>query len=584
MSFVWLLVAMAPAAAAVVLLVSRAARRHALDLAAIAPVVAIIPWLLPERPAPLELEWLLLGTRLGLDATSEPFLLLTVLVWGAAGLYARGYLVGDERRVRYAVFHLLTLAGNLGAVLALDVASFYLGFALMSFAAFGIVVHAGTRLARRAGRVYIAMAVAGEAVLVVAFLLAVDAAGGLEIDLMPAAVAGSPSRDLVIGLLLAGFGIKVGALPLHVWLPLAHPVAPTPGSAILSGCLIKIGLLGWMRFLPLGEASLAGWGNLLIVVGLVATFVGVLIGLTERDPKVVLAYSSISQMGIINVAVGVGLADASAWAIAGPAALLYALHHGVAKGSLFLGVGVAEAWHGRLARIAVPAGLGLAALALAGAPLTSGAAAKLVLKDTGSLAPGALGGWLDVLLPLTAVTTTLLMARFGWTIHAVRGHAARESAHHGSQLAWPWLLAVGTVAVATWVAATAMDGLPSVEAAASLSALWDGAWPVVVGAALAMGGAIIVRRLRITVPVVAPGDLLVVLERAVRAAHLRPPHLPDPHDPVATLGSRWYGLFADDGARGRLARLEATITRWEVAALVAVALLGVLVIVAGVVA
>jgi formate hydrogenlyase subunit 3/multisubunit Na+/H+ antiporter MnhD subunit len=584
MSVIWLLAAMAPAAAAVVLLVSRAARRHALDVAAAAPFVAIVPWLLPERPAPLELEWLLLGTRLGLDATSEPFLLLTVLVWGAAGLYARGYLAGDERRVRYAVFHLLTLAGNLGAVLALDVASFYLGFALMSFAAFGIVVHAGTRLARRAGRVYIAMAVAGEALLVIAFLLAADAAGGLDIDLMPSAVAGAPSRDLIIGLLLAGFGIKVGALPLHVWLPLAHPVAPTPGSAILSGCLIKIGLLGWMRFLPLGEASLPAWGALLVVLGLVAAFVGVLIGITERDPKVVLAYSSISQMGIINVAVGVGLADAAAWAIAGPAALLYALHHGVAKGSLFLGVGVAESWRGGLARIAVPAGLVLGALALAGAPLTSGAAAKLVIKDTGSLAPGALGGWLDLLLPLTAVTTTLLMARFGWTIRALRTRADLESTHQGARLAGPWLLAVSAAAAATWVAAGIMEGMPSVEAAVSVPALWDGTWPVAIGASVAIGAGIAARRLRIAVPVVAPGDLLIVLERAVRAAHLRPPHLPDPHDPVATLGSRWYGLFADDGARGRLARLESTITRWEVAALAAVALLGVLVLVAGVVA
>jgi formate hydrogenlyase subunit 3/multisubunit Na+/H+ antiporter MnhD subunit len=582
-SLVWLLAALTPAGIAIVVLLSSAGRRRALDLAAFAPLPALVALLLPERPPPAEVEWLLLGTRLGLDATSEPFLLLTVLVWGAAGLYARGYLAEDRRRTRYAVFHLLTLAGNLGAVLALDVASFYFGFALMSFAAFGIVVHVGTRLAGRAGRVYIAMAVAGEALLVMAFLLAVDAAASLNIEAMPAAVAASPSRDLIIGLLLAGFGIKVGALPLHVWLPLAHPVAPTPGSAILSGCLIKIGLLGWMRFLPLGETSLPAWGSLLIVLGLAAAFVGVIIGLTERDPKVVLAYSSISQMGIINLAVGIGLADAAAWSIAGPAALLYALHHGIAKASLFLGVGVAESWRGRLARAAVPIGLLLGALALAGAPLTSGVAAKLVLKETGSLAPGVLAWWLDVLLPLTAVTTTLLMARFGWTVLALRARG-EEPASGRPGLAGPWLTAVFATAAATWVAAGTMEGLPRIEAPLSPAVLWDATWPVMVGALVAVGAAIAARRRRFAVPAIAPGDLLVVLERGVEAAHLQPPHLPDPHDPVATLGSRWYGLFAEDDTRRRLAWLETAITRWEVAALAAIALLGALVLVVGVLA
>jgi formate hydrogenlyase subunit 3/multisubunit Na+/H+ antiporter MnhD subunit len=583
MSVLWLLAVATPLALATLIMLSAPVRRAALGLAAISPLPAVVLLLAPERPAPVELEWLLLGTRLGLDATSEPFLLLTVVVWGLAGLYLRRYLADDPRRVRYAVFHLLTFAGNLGAVLALDVASFYFAFALMSFAAFGIVVHTATRAAVRAGRIYIAMAVIGEALLVIAFLLAVDAAGELGIEAMPGAVAASPSRDLIIGLLFAGFGIKVGALPLHVWLPLAHPVAPTPGSAILSGCLIKIGLLGWMRFLPLGEVSLGAWGAIFIVAGLAAAFVGVVIGLTERDPKVVLAYSSISQMGIINVAVGVGLADAAAWAVAGPAAALYAVHHGIAKGGLFLGVGVVGAWTGRLARVLVPAGLAIGALALAGAPFTSGAAAKLVMKETGVLAPGALSGWLDLLLPLTAVTTTLLMVRF--LVTALRpAQEEAEAAHRVRGLAGPWLAAVVATGTVTWLAAGVMPGLTRVGAALGPGEVWDAAWPVAAGLLVAVGGAIALRRLGIVVPVIAPGDLLVALERAVNAAHLEAPRLPDPHDPVVTLGSRWYGLFAQDHRGRRLARLEARITRWEVAALAVLASVAAIAAIVGILA
>jgi formate hydrogenlyase subunit 3/multisubunit Na+/H+ antiporter MnhD subunit len=579
----WLLMVMAPLALAALILLLGPARRVALDLAAAAPLPALAVVLAPDPPAPVALDWLLLGTRLGLDATNEPFLLLTVIVWSVAGLYLRGYLAEDPRRVRYAVFHLLTFAGNVGAVLALDVVSFYLGFALMSFAAFGIVVHVGSRLARRAGRVYIAMAVVGEALLVIAFLLAVDAAGGLEIEAMPTAVAASPSRDLIIGLLFAGFGIKVGALPLHVWLPLAHPVAPTPGSAILSGCLIKIGLLGWMRFLPLGEVSLPAWGATFIVIGLAAAFIGVLIGLTERDPKVVLAYSSISQMGMVNVAVGVGLADASAWPVAGPAAALYALHHGIAKGGLFLGVGVVGAWTGRLARVVVPAGLALGALALAGAPLTSGAATKLALKEAGSLAPGALAGWLDLLLPLAAVTTTLLMARFLVTVLARRSPEADVPAHP-YRLAGPWIAAVVATAVVTWIATGAMDGLPAVGDTVAAATLWEAAWPVVVGVLVALAAARLLQRLGVVAPVVAPGDLLVALERGFAALHVEAPRVPAPHDPVATIGSRWYGLFAQDDQRRRLARLESWIARWEVAALFVLASVAMLILLVGLLA
>jgi formate hydrogenlyase subunit 3/multisubunit Na+/H+ antiporter MnhD subunit len=118
-----------------------------------------------------------------------------------------------------------------------------------------------------------------------------------------------------------------GVYALHVWLPLAHPVAPTPASAVLSGAMIKAGLLGWLRFLPLGEAATPGWGNVCTIAGLAAAFDGVLVGCTQDNAKTVLAYSSISQMGFMTMAVGVGLTVPAVWTQALTATALYALHH-----------------------------------------------------------------------------------------------------------------------------------------------------------------------------------------------------------------------------------------------------------------
>jgi len=212
----------------------------------------------------------------------------------------------------------------------------------MTFAAYGVIVHVGSAPARRAGKVYIIMALLGEALLICALLLATAAAGGTDLRQIPAAVAASPLRNLIIALVLTGFGVKAGAVPLHLWHPLAHPVAPTPASAVLSGGMIKAGLLGWLRFLHLGEVVLPEWGALCIAVGLATASYGVVVGLTQDEPKTVLAYSSVSQMGFMLTGIGIGLSAPVAWPAALSAVLLYALHHGLAKGALFLGVGVSH--------------------------------------------------------------------------------------------------------------------------------------------------------------------------------------------------------------------------------------------------
>ena len=143
-----------------------------------------------------------------------------------------------------------------------------------------------------------------------------------------------------LALLILGFGLKIGLVPLHVWMPLAYTAAPIPAAAVLSGAAVKAGVIGLIRFLPL-RAALPGWGEALAALGLFSAFYGVAVGITQHNPKTVLAYSSVSQMGLIAAVLGMGLAagdKASALAAA-----FYAAHHVLVKGALFLAVGVVAA-------------------------------------------------------------------------------------------------------------------------------------------------------------------------------------------------------------------------------------------------
>lgn len=462
-----------------------------------------------------ELPWLLLGTRLGIDSTAHPILLFTSLLWLLSGVYAGAYLAGDRARHRFFGFYLAAMSGNLGLILAQDAASFALFFALMSFTTYGLIVHEGTAEVWDAGRVYIALVVLGEALFLAGALGAVAAAGTTDLRLVSAAVARAPERDWILPLIASGLGVKVGVLGLHVWLPPAHSLAPTPASAVLSGAMIKAGLLGWLRFLPLGEAALPAWGATFVGMGLAAAYYGVAVGLTQDHPKSVLAYSSVSQMGLMTVGVGVGLSAPSAWPAALIAVQLYALHHGLNKGALFLGVGRAAPGS------ALRAGLLLPALALAGAPLTGGALAKAALGTAAAMAPGPPFDRLGLPLALAAVGTTLLMARFLWLERAwmVRkaveeGAALKADFPDGpppmatAMLAWTTLVVLA--AILPWPATLSLAP-DAVRKALSPAALWESFWPVaagvlLVGGAVRLGSRIGAER----IPRIPTGDLLVV--------------------------------------------------------------------------
>jgi formate hydrogenlyase subunit 3/multisubunit Na+/H+ antiporter MnhD subunit len=489
-----LVAALAAPLATLAACVSARARSRMPALLALAPLPALAAALLAPGAAPLVLFPPPLRLSLMLDVPGAMLLGTAALLWTAAGAYAGAWLRGDPNAGRFAEWWLLTLAGSLGVFMAADLVSFYLTYSVVSLAAWGLVAHDGGQGSRRAGAVYLALAVLGEAFLLMAFVLMAEAvpSGSLSIRDAVAYLPASPWRDAVLALLILGFGLKIALVPGHGWMPLAYTAAPMPAAAVLSGAAAKAGVIGLVRFLPLGEA-LPGWGEALAAVGLLSAFYGVAVGITQRNPKTVLAYSSVSQMGLVAAVVGMGLAagDADvAWA-----AGFYGAQHVLVKGGLFLAIGVTAVSGARPWPVLLPAAV--LALGLGGLPLTGGYLAKLAVK-------GPLGGGVAATLAaLAAAGSTLLMLHFLRRLAGVEPRG--EMAPAG--LVWPWLaMALASVAV-PWAL------YPTPEALAG-KALWAALWPVLLGALLAAG----LWRWGERLPRPPAGDIVVAGERAARAA------------------------------------------------------------------
>lgn len=445
--------------------------------------------------------------RLRLTLTLAPprALLLgaVALLWSCAGAYTGAYLRDDRYAGRFAVYWLLTLTGCLGVFLAGDLASFYLLYSLMSLAAYGLVVHDGTAPARRAAMVYLVLAVLGEAFLLLAFVLLAAAAPGDSVLIrdVVAALPASPLRAQTLMFLILGFGLKMGLVPLHGWLPLAHPAAPMPASAVLSGAIIKTGVIGFIALLPLGTV-LTAWGMALTVIGMVTAFYAVTIGVTQANPKTVLAYSSVSQMGLVAALLGVGLATGRAEA--GMAAAFYAVHHVLVKGALFLAVGVVGLTPARVRwRVLLPCAV--LALSFAGLPLTGGAVAKLATK------PYFDSDLLKVLATLSAAGSALLMLHFMGRLAALAPPETDRPAPAGMIV--PWAITAIAAVVVPWSLYSAVLGGGAGQTL-DPKALWAALWPVLVGAGLA----VVLHRWGKRLPRIPEGDVICTGERVARAA------------------------------------------------------------------
>ena len=291
---------------------------------------------------------------LGVDGLSAFFLLVIALVAAAAALYGPSYLGAHARGPRVQTLALAAFVACMALVCcAGDLVTFLLGWEGMTLASWVLVVcDTHSEENARAGLLYLVMAHAGTAALLVAFLTLADRAGGYDFAAVRAAARGlgGGTRTALFLLVLAGFGAKAGVVPLHVWLPKAHPAAPSHASALMSGVMLKVALYGVFRFAfdllaPAAGPLPASWGWTVLLLGTVSAVVGVLLALQQHDLKRLLAFHSVENVGIILIGAGIAMLLAGGRGpgvlatLALAAALLHTLNHAAFKGLLFLGAG-----------------------------------------------------------------------------------------------------------------------------------------------------------------------------------------------------------------------------------------------------
>jgi formate hydrogenlyase subunit 3/multisubunit Na+/H+ antiporter MnhD subunit len=477
-------------------------RRTLTALLPLAPLPALAAALFAAQGSAVELGNATFALTFMLDRPGAMLLGVAALLWIFSGSYAARELRDKPHSGGFVICWLMTLTGCVGVFVAADLVGFYFLLAVLSVGASGLVLQGKEPGSLYAGAVYLGLALLAEAFLLAGLVLLAAATpnGSLLIRDAAAAIVTAPTRELTLALMMIGLGMKAGLVPLHIWMPLAYRAAPIPAAAVLSGAVVKASILALIRFLPL-DVALPDFGLPLASIGLFGALYGVAIGITQSDPKAVLAYSSVSQMGFVAAVVGMGLAAGDAGTAL--AAAFYAAHHLLVKGGLFLAVGVIAAT-GRARQWPMLLPAAFIALGLGGLPLTGGALAKYAAKDL--LGDGVAG----TVAVISSVATTLLMLHFLRRLMDTLHPDADTRAPAG--LAWPWLATALASVVVPWALYLQLP-IGALPQALAPTALWSALWPVLAGAALAVG----LDRVWRYLPRIPPGDIGAVLRPMQRA-------------------------------------------------------------------
>lgn len=382
------------------------------------PQTMILPLGLPGLPF-----------HLRLDALSALFLTVQGLAAFGVSVYAMGYfrsLDGATARTT-GLWYNLFLTGMALVVLADDAYVFMVAWEMMALASYFLVTtdHTVDEI-RRAGFLYLLMAHVGAVALLLAFGVIQGGQGAYTFDVMRAATPTPFWAAVAFLLAVFGFGAKAGLVPVHVWLPEAHPAAPSPVSALMSGVMLKTAIYGLLRItLDLLPAQPAWWGTLLILLGLVSALYGVIFAAVQSDIKRLLAWSSIENIGIIVTGLGLALIfraedKAALAALALTAALYHVLNHALMKGLLFVGTG--SVLHATGTRLM--GGLGglmrampwtatlmlIGVFAIAGLPPLNGFASEWLLLQAFLFTPGLAQPYLNMIIPVAAAAVALAAA------------------------------------------------------------------------------------------------------------------------------------------------------------------------------
>lgn len=283
----------------------------------------------------------------GLDFTLDGFRviysLVAALMWMMTTLLSREYFRHHGNKNRFYLFLLLTLGATMGVFLSADLYTTFIFFEIMSFTSYVWVAQEENEPSLRAAATYLAVAVIGGLVMLMGLFLLYNAVGTLKMSELLAVARACEDKNVLYAAgacMLVGFGAKAGAFPLHIWLPKAHPVAPAPASALLSGILTKTGIFGILVVSSSLFLHDAPWGNLILGIGVLTMFGGALLAVFSVDLKRTLACSSMSQIGFILVGVGMQglLGEENALAVHGT--LLHMVNHSMIKLVLFMAAGV----------------------------------------------------------------------------------------------------------------------------------------------------------------------------------------------------------------------------------------------------
>lgn len=296
-----------------------------------------------------------MGMHLRLDGFRIIYVFIAIVMWTVCGLFSLEYMRHYGNRRRYYIFFWITFLATAGVFLSADLYTTFIFFEIMSFTSYVWVAFDEKKESLREAETYLAVAVIGGLVMLMGLFLLYDMTGTLEMDGLGRAVEGMLSGNGVYGsggtgrlyaaggLLLFGFGAKAGCFPLHIWLPKAHPVAPAPASALLSGILTKAGVFGIVVVSCVMFGTDGNWGLLVAVLGFITMFLGALLALFSVNLKRTLACSSVSQIGFILTGIGMCCLLKSAGqgnGLAVRGTFLHMVNHSMFKLVLFLCAGV----------------------------------------------------------------------------------------------------------------------------------------------------------------------------------------------------------------------------------------------------
>ncbi|MGN0753082.1 MAG: complex I subunit 5 family protein [Aristaeellaceae bacterium] len=267
---------------------------------------------------------------------------IAAFMWMMSGLFSPEYFSHHaENRGRYSLFNLLTLGATLGVFYSSDLYTTFIFFEIMSVTSFVMVAHEETPGAMKAAYTYLAVAVIGGMTTLMGLFLVWKQLGTLAFDALASAKASSGGNlTAAAWLVVVGFAAKAGLYPLHIWLPKAHPVAPAPASALLSGILTKSGVFGLIVVCSRLMAGDAAFGNLLMILACITMFLGALLALFSVDLKRTLACSSMSQIGFITVGLSTMVLLGEHGSLAAYGTVMHMANHSLIKLVLFMAAGV----------------------------------------------------------------------------------------------------------------------------------------------------------------------------------------------------------------------------------------------------